>query len=241
MKMKYVRFGVVIALMIIIPYLYFMFLHPWIVSGFSWNYVHSVWYTWQSLNVGMLAFTSSVIALVVVTYREEKQRQRDFIAARAFLPLALDELCRYMEQTILQIKQAGFGESNMKPHDSLEIPMLPESYGGIFKDCIRYATPEVSEYLAKIIMLLQIHHARMGTLPSARTSASFKALLYRQAELHLLINHLFDFARGDSGFSELELTWEHFQNSYYSYDIDSEFIEDLKGYTERTIARAKNI
>ncbi|EGR0102344.1 hypothetical protein ACA876_004132 [Vibrio vulnificus] len=240
MKKKYVRLGVAVASMIIVPYLYFMFVHPWIVSGFSWNYVHSVWYTWQSLNVGMLAFTSSIIALIVVTYREEKQRQRDFIAARAFLPLALDELCKYMDKTKLIIKHVGFREANVKGHDAIDIPMLPESYAGIFKDCIRYANPEVNDYLAKILMLLQIHHARMGALPSSKTSASFKALLYKQTQLHLLINHLFDFARGECEFTEFELTWERFENAYYSYGIDSEYIEDLEGYTKRAIAREKN-
>ncbi|PMM09085.1 hypothetical protein BCT62_14245 [Vibrio splendidus] len=220
-----------------------MFLHPWIVGDFSWNYVHSVWYTWQSLNVGMLAFTSSIIALIVVTYREEIQRQRDFIAARAFLPQALDELCTYMDKTKYLIKQVGFGEPSVEDHNSIEIPNLPGSYAGIFKDCIRYANPEVNEYLAKILMLLQIHYARMGALPNSRTPTTLRALLYKQVQLHLLIDHLFDFARGEcefSEFSEFELTWERFKDVYYSYGIDSKYIEHLEDYTKRTIAREKN-
>lgn len=53
-----------------IPYVLSMLVYPSIVG--DWNHVHSVWYTWQSLNTGVLAFVASILALNAVRYSEEK-------------------------------------------------------------------------------------------------------------------------------------------------------------------------
>lgn len=96
---KMIKIGNKLVLIILIAYSFSMLIYPWFKGGFSWNYVHSVWYTWQSLNVGVLAFSSSIIAFNISRYNSEKQRQRDFIAERALLPQALSDLCKYLEQS----------------------------------------------------------------------------------------------------------------------------------------------
>ena len=76
-------------------YLYSMVIFPLFEGNFSWKYLQSVWHSWQGLNVGILAFVSSVIALNISRYNANKQRERNFIAARAFLPEAFSELTKY--------------------------------------------------------------------------------------------------------------------------------------------------
>lgn len=57
--------NVVNVLGIILAALYFvcMPIAPWIQSGWDWDNVQDIWDRWQSLNVGMLAFISSILAL----------------------------------------------------------------------------------------------------------------------------------------------------------------------------------
>lgn len=60
----------------------------------SWDVkqVQSIWHHWQALNVGMLAFMSSLVTFYISKFNANNQRERNFVAARAFLPEALSEL-----------------------------------------------------------------------------------------------------------------------------------------------------
>ncbi|WP_256092693.1 hypothetical protein [Vibrio parahaemolyticus] len=59
-----------LCLFVGIPYLVSMVIYPSTQGG--WEHVHAVWYTWQSLNTGILAFIASIFALNAVRYTEEK-------------------------------------------------------------------------------------------------------------------------------------------------------------------------
>ena len=66
-----------------------MLLYPWIDGNFYWSHVQDIWDRWQSLNVGVLAFISSIIAFNISRFNANKQREREFTAAKAFLPMTL--------------------------------------------------------------------------------------------------------------------------------------------------------
>ncbi|MEW8626991.1 MAG: hypothetical protein AB2551_14655 [Candidatus Thiodiazotropha sp.] len=80
-------------------FLYFisMFIIPLVDNALNWGGIQNVWDRWQSLNVGMLAFISSITAFNISRFNANKQRERDFLAAKAFLPDALSELIDYFE------------------------------------------------------------------------------------------------------------------------------------------------
>jgi hypothetical protein len=140
-------------------YLFSMFVYPWVHSHGDWTHVQSVWDKWQSLNVGMLAFLSSVIAFNISRFNANKQRERDFLASKAFLPAALSELTAYFKSSA-SILVNGW-ESIEGPRPEIEAPKLPDDYKSIFGQCIRYASPDVGDYLSRILVRLQVHSARL--------------------------------------------------------------------------------
>lgn len=94
-----------------------MFIYPWLNLGWSWGLVEDVWDRWQGLNVGMLAFISSVTAFNIGRYNAEKQREREFMASKAFLPDALSGLTSYLQLALRCYGKAGRLLEEMKsPH-----------------------------------------------------------------------------------------------------------------------------
>lgn len=228
-----------------------MLIIPWFEGVWEWSYVQDVWDRWQTLNVGVLAFISSVIAFNIAKYNSNKQRERQFVAARAFLPHALSELTSYCKLSAKLLREAWERLSNATADRTTPLeavlPRLPEGYREVFSHCISEAEPDVGDYLARILMRLQIHHSRLKELsdtfsPASRTfpvRENIKSYLYSLAEIQALINQLFNFARGLEPFDGTDLVWEDFRNAYANLDIWPEEVDDLAGFTERAIARNK--
>lgn len=232
---------------IIFFYAISMFLYPWLDGGGDWNHVHSVWNTWQSLNVGMLAFLSSVIALNISRFNSNKQRERNFVAARAFLPEALSDLTLYFKSSGNLFKEAWYRAKQNSTNSPLksQIPDLPKGYREIFSKCIAFAEPEVGNHLAFILMRLQVHHSRMQGLSEDFCENSNAIIIpqniisyfYCLGELQVLINKTFEFARGLEVFNSNKLTFIEFKTAYNDLGIISENYDDLDGFTKRTIDR----
>ena len=85
-----------IGVPIVALYVSSMFIYPWFALEWRWSSVEDVWDRWQSLNVGMLALISSITAFNIGRYNAEKQRKREFMASKAFLPDALSNLASYL-------------------------------------------------------------------------------------------------------------------------------------------------
>src|SRR5690606_36500482 len=90
------------------------------------------------------------------------QRERDFIAAKAFLPGALSDLCDYTEACIPPLEDAWKRDKEIGARTPLlnQIPELPKTYKDIFKNCIALAPKEVGDHLSKILEKLQIQNSR---------------------------------------------------------------------------------
>ncbi|MDD5385321.1 MAG: hypothetical protein PHG89_10635 [Gallionella sp.] len=229
-------------------YAFCMFVWPWISGSGNWGYVQDVWDRWQSLNVGMLAFVSSITAFNISRYNAEKQRARDFLAAKAFLPAALSELVSYFKASASCFR---LGWSSSTAGDtSLEIPELPREYKSVFEECIRHAEPQVGDYLTRILVWLQVHDARMRSYVAQHVDNNYInpdrynliTYFYRLGELQALVNKLFEFARNMGKFDSSPLNWEDFRNAYGNLDIwvDDIRIDDqmnLEDFTKRAIAR----
>lgn len=229
--------------------LYFicMFAAPWFKDGSDWAYVQDVWDRWQSFNVGMLAFVSSVIAFNISRFNAENQRERDFLAAKAFLPAALSELVSYFDSCAVVFKQGWDSKPGSPP--AFKIPVLPENHKDIFRECIRHATPEVGDYLSRILMKLQVHDARLSAYVNNADDGYFNperhnliTYIYRLGELKALVNRLFPFSRNDAELDAKLLGWDDFHNAYMTMNIEEDDIRltkdvELVGFTKRAIAR----
>lgn len=237
---------------IFLAVIYFIFMigAPWIEGNWEWEYVQRVWNHWQSLNVGILAFLSSIVAFNISRFNANKKREREFIAARAFLPDALSELSTYFKSSANLLAESWErvrDSVNRFPKAPLQskMPNLPANYKETFSRCIALADPDVGDYLAYILMRLQIHHTRLVDLEKIFREGSREIVismniiscLYSLAELQALTNRIFGYARGLDKFDDRVLVWDDFQNAYSNLNIRTEEFEDLVGFTERTIDR----
>ncbi|MDO6686643.1 MULTISPECIES: hypothetical protein [unclassified Agarivorans] len=228
----------ILSVLFFTVYLYSMFILPFWDGNWSWRYVQKVWYSWQALNVGMLAFGSSIIAFNISRYHVAKQQEREFIASKAFLPQALSDLCEYLVSCAPILTEAYRASKDRKAKKKSLIEKVPsnsELYIPVFKECIKFSPPNVADYLAKILMLLQIHDARTKALSSEGPSnlGYQKSCLYSLAELKVRVNSLFDFARGEESFIPSSFTSVEFSSAFKELGLSDENLKDLIEYAKR--------
>lgn len=238
---NYLCFGAAIA------YFYSMLVHPFFHGG--WKNTHAVWLEWQSFNVGVLAFSASVIAFNISRYHADQQRKRELIAARSFLPHALSELTAYLREcSELLVQGYEFTEHQRWPENiqpDIREPSLPSDYAQIFEKCISLSDSPLSDYLSCILMKLQVNQARLSQLANNITQpgrtvvirANLITYIFRVGELLCLINALFPYSRGEEELAYTPLNWEAFRNAYGTLDIWVDEYEDLQGFTMRALDR----
>jgi hypothetical protein len=221
-----------------VAYVYAMLIHPWIEGGLKWNHVQEVWDRWQALNVGILAFASSVIAFSIAKYNANEQRAREFTAAKAFLPATLSSLISYYKASKKFLEAAG---TALAPKIA---PTPPEEYRSVFSECIRHARPEVGAALTRILVRMQVHDARLRDA-AAHGSVDMHTLiayLYRLGELQARVNKLFDFSRDEAEFDGTPVNWDELKNAFQNlniyvsdYHIDEKM--NLEAFSKRALLR----
>lgn len=239
----------VLGIPAVLTYVVSMFVYPWIASGWDWQQVQTVWGRWQSLNVGMLAFTSSLTAFNISRFNAEKQREREFRASKAFLPDALSELSSYLASSAAVFK-AGW-EAKRGEEIGVAVPMPPPGFRDVFRECIRYAEPDVGDFLARMLVRLQVHSARLEVYVAQQRDDTWVSpdklniiyYLYRLGELQAMVNKLFPYARSMAAFDSDALDWEDFNNAYGNLDVwvDEYYIDgqsNLEAVTKRSLERA---
>lgn len=226
MKMSMlVLFGVAISL-----YLCFMFIEPFLNNGT--NGLIQVLKDWQTLNAAFIALFASVIALYATQYNVIKQKERDFIASKAFLPEALSELTEYLESSSKLLLEAYKRESDQadtcKTPLEEELPTLPKKYRVTFRECIHSGEYEISEYLSEILRDLQIHNSRMvntyqefSDLRTFIRSPSNKiSEIYELAKIYSRIGRLYPFARNEERLDNSSIKRDEMINTFSNLDID---------------------
>lgn len=190
-------------------YFYSMFVHPFFggqKNCIDLDYVQKVWKVWQPLNVGVLAFTSSYIIFLAATFSEEAKRSRAFRADRAMLPHALSEIVHYTENGMDYVRSVGL-RINAGSNDVMRSPPeLPNFYKDVFRKCIGTADEDDGEYLAGIIVRMQIINSRLRKVSKASPHRlkeegidfdKVKSLMCDLAEIYAMVANFFPFARGE--------------------------------------------
>lgn len=195
-----------------------MIVAPWIIGDWRWSHVEDVWDRWQGVNVGILAFAASFIVFEVTRYNERRQRKREFLAARAFLPEALNELTSYLKDSA-DVHMAAWNNA-----PQVAFPSAPSQYKNVFANCIRHADSDTGEQLSallsEILIWLQIHAARLERFIAQPThTVTMKQInaldgLRLVGELHAKVSKLFKFARGIGELDSRPLVWGDFEASY---------------------------
>jgi hypothetical protein len=238
----------VFAVIILVPYFFAMLVYPLIFHQASWESIQKVWHYWQSLNVGMLAFSASVIALKATRYAAEMQRDRDFSASKAFLPESLDELTACLRECIPLLEEAYARVKDES--DRCKTPLVTNAailsgeYRNTFKECMRYASPNEGDYLASVLLKLQIYLARIEGLKNSFSASSGMIVttqtiygrMYDSAELQAMINQLFPFARGMEKFNGLSLDKRKMLGGYFSLNVIPDNYSGLLDFTGKKLS-----
>ena len=239
-----------VGLPLLAVYGFSVLVYPWLTPGASWTYVQAVWDRWQTLNAGALAFLASVVAFNIARYNSEEQRERDFFASKAFLPSTLSALMGYCAECARVLEALWQAEGQRRTPMPYVPP--PDGYREVFSNCIRHASPEVGAYLVRILVLIQVHDARLRDATRIEPGGNERvvdrhnllAYVLRLGELYALLGGLFGFARSEESFKSKELTWDELQSAYRIMDLEIEdlYINDkmnLESFTIRWLERTK--
>lgn len=248
-----------VSLYVLTPiYAVAMLVCPWFATNGSWKHVHQVWYDWQSLNVGMLALISSAIVFKAAKYQSDAQRRRDFRAAQAFLPEAISELARYLKSCATALDSAWHAAIARRSADGTSDPAvatpptLPESHREVFAQCIRFAEPEVGDFLATTLAKLQVLNSRLsGLLPNTDPDRRIMVIhgtdavltyLHSLAILQMRINRLYPFARNEEPLDIGPATWDEAENAYRNLELrpgeyECPRVGTLEAFSQRWVQR----
>lgn len=128
------------------------------------NAVQQVWDRWQAWNTGVIALLSALTALAVTRLRDDRERERAFVAAKALLPDHLSSLLAYVRSSqffLTGAYQSARGEEIELP----ELPARPVGYEQWVSDAIRWGDPDFVAYMAHVVSHLQVYRSRIQELP----------------------------------------------------------------------------
>jgi hypothetical protein len=125
-----------------------------------------------------------------------------------------------------------------------DTPSLPVGYREVFRDCIKYAEPAVSNSLARILTQLQIHNSRMRDLIKSFQQNSSEIVvpqniigyLHGIGEIQALVNANFSYARGREDFDDSPLERQDYYSALVVGGIEIDDYDGLQETIERAIA-----
>ena len=213
-----------------------MFLAPALQAGMDWEELQEIWDRWQTLNASLFALAASIVLFAVTQYREEKQRDRNLTAAKAYLPEALSEITAYLRASAKEsvLHSRGNGVPNPMPVDEQLV-----HYRDAFRECIRHAVPEEGRFLAWVLQALQVEISRhrefvrnvtQGQGPIDELDAvSLLSRLSSIAELHIVIDRLYGYARETALLNSGVYTMDEFVTAYLNCGLDPHTIATRTG------------
>lgn len=192
-------FHILISVFVIL-YLWFMILSP-ISNG--WQSALTVWKTWQTLNASVIAFISTLIIFQSTRITQQLIAMQKRNATKAFMPIALAELCDYMKSLIQLLEKLHQGnevfELKVKPNIPAQAFIRIEKF-------IEESVPQdqkLVEHLIIVINCIQVFDSRLTTLLTDKHLVNKQKRAFYQINqfilLHALISGMFDYTRNNAG------------------------------------------
>jgi hypothetical protein len=131
--------------------------------------------------------------------QSESRRQREEVASRTVLPLAVSDMSRYARDCIQLLSKYVYAERPVVP-PNLETPQTSSETIGIFRDCARFADPEIASQIHALLSSVQVQQARLRDLFETSRGGHIPVregvdAILDAADVHAKIDDLFDYAR----------------------------------------------
>lgn len=219
-------FHILISLFVVL-YLWFMVLLP-ISNG--WQSALVVWKAWQTLNASVIAFISTLIIIQSTRISQKNSAMQKRNASKAFMPLALTELCDYIKSLI------QLSENLHQSAEVFELQVKPKMPEQAFKRIEKFIEESVHqdqkliEHLIIVINCIQVFDSRITTLLTDKNIMNKQKRAFYQINqfilLHALISGMFDYTRNNVGsYNAKKLNKERFwikDCPLYMTDIEME-------------------
>lgn len=230
------------SIMALVIYLFSMFLYPLLSSGFSWRHLHDVLGYWQPLNVGILAFVASIIALNISRYVEEKRVSNEFRAARSLLPITLSVLSDYLRESSTVLTKCLDYDRSVEQVDPPVLPFLPEGLHHVFDKLISRSSDDIGKYLSRYLIKLQIHNSRLKSVHDFMSGGSNilprnirLSYLYGLCEIQAMTGKLFSYARSQESLGDDQPTVEEMHNASGNLGL---VVDEISGFSSLIEERA---
>jgi hypothetical protein len=161
---------------------------------------------YQTLIAGLFALGGALLTVAKLSAQikqtsdsEADRRERQEIASRAKLLMALNILSKYSESCIKQIatlhSQDPLGTKIIVP-DKFELPELPTHAVAAMEGCLEYTQKDRINAVRGVLAWLQIQHARIVDDSRLRKSITARDnALFDAVQLRVLTDKLFNYAR----------------------------------------------
>lgn len=150
-----------ISLIAVAVYLFCMVAWP-IWHYRDWAEIQGVWDRWQALNVGVLAFSASIILWYTADLRSKKNDEKEYKAAKAFLVFVASELCREFDNAANLLTERLKLES--RKAIALEGLTFPQHLHPYLERYIKYSDPENAQYIVNLIRFYQVYIDRLNSI-----------------------------------------------------------------------------
>lgn len=219
-----------LSLTLIFSWVNAMITVPLITTEFSWIEIQKIWDRWQTLNSGMIALLAAILAIYATQYTENAKRNRELIAAKSLLPLALSELTGYCTHLAMYLKKEfmAWGMTNdigisINEKETHEIPKSPNEWVfEVFKSCMVHEHETEAKFMASILSDTQVTSARIQSMKDNNllvTENTFSSHADDICELHAKLDRMYMYAREHSLLLTTEITEDEKINSICALDI----------------------
>ena len=207
-------------------------------------------YNWQTLLAALIAFVGAILTIrnirdqISQADRHEHERlRRQHNAVRATLPLTLSGLIATMREMLLALNEAKVEVRRDGAASSFDPPPSPSQHIEELKDVIA-TTDEVSvfEPISEIIRQIQTLWARVELLRSRREQRRRAGLeqdinswIMQSAEIHALVESLFEYARSETDQGPDNVPWERVESIIFQLGIEERaLVDEIRRGLERS-------
>lgn len=199
-------------------------------------------YEWQSLEVGILALIAAGMSVYFLhrqisqSDRHEKERlQREHSSIRATLPLSLSSLVDPLRQMLISLNAAKLEVRQNRISTNFVPPDAPAEHVAELQGLIASTNKKsVVEPVAQIIREMQTLWARVKTLQDPREQRRRAGLIdnidewiVQAAQIHSLIESLFEYARDEKDEGPKFVRWERVSSIIFQLGIESQNLNEM--------------